>query len=115
MDEPCSALDAEGIERIEELIDGLREKYTILIVTHNMAQARRASHECIFMLMGRIVEHDATLECSSRRAKKKRKCTLPAATDNMRRGIAGVPLLACPAVQGAAVQHCWTSQQWHPM
>jgi len=62
MDEPCSALDAEGIERIEELIDRLREKYTILIVTHNMAQARRASQECIFMLMGRIIEHGSTLE-----------------------------------------------------
>jgi phosphate transport system ATP-binding protein len=62
MDEPCSALDTEGIERIEELIDGLREKFTIVIVTHNMAQARRASHECIFMLMGRIVEHASTLE-----------------------------------------------------
>jgi phosphate transport system ATP-binding protein len=61
MDEPCSALDAEGIERIEDLIDELREKYTILIVTHNMAQARRASNECIFMLMGRIIEHDQTL------------------------------------------------------
>ncbi|MGQ9575904.1 MAG: phosphate ABC transporter ATP-binding protein [Thermoguttaceae bacterium] len=62
MDEPCSALDAEGIERIEELIDGLRHQYTILMVTHNMAQARRASHECIFMLMGRIIEHASTLE-----------------------------------------------------
>jgi phosphate transport system ATP-binding protein len=61
MDEPCSALDAEGIERIEDLIQALREKYTILIVTHNMAQARRASDECIFMLLGRIVEHDQTL------------------------------------------------------
>jgi phosphate transport system ATP-binding protein len=62
MDEPCSALDAQGIERIEDLIDELREKFTIVIVTHNMAQARRASHECIFMLMGRIIEHAATLE-----------------------------------------------------
>jgi phosphate transport system ATP-binding protein len=62
MDEPCSALDAEGIERIEELVDGLREKYTIVMVTHNMGQARRASHECIFMLMGRIVEHASTLD-----------------------------------------------------
>ncbi|MBN1396385.1 MAG: phosphate ABC transporter ATP-binding protein [Pirellulales bacterium] len=62
MDEPCSALDAEGIERIEDLIDELREKYTIVMVTHNMAQARRASHECIFMLMGRIVEHGPTLD-----------------------------------------------------
>ncbi len=61
MDEPCSALDAEGIERIETLIQGLRESYTFLIVTHNMAQARRASDECIFMLLGRIVEHDKTL------------------------------------------------------
>ena len=61
MDEPCSALDAEGIERIEMLIQQLREKYTILIVTHNMAQARRASEECIFMLLGRIIEHDKTL------------------------------------------------------
>jgi phosphate transport system ATP-binding protein len=62
MDEPCSALDAEGIERIEDLIDGLREKFTIVMVTHNMAQARRSSHECIFMLMGRIVEHGPTLD-----------------------------------------------------
>jgi len=62
MDEPCSALDAGGIERIEELIDGLREQYTIVMVTHNMGQARRASHECIFMLMGRIVEHGSTLD-----------------------------------------------------
>ncbi len=62
MDEPCSALDTAGIERIEDLIDGLREKYTIVMVTHNMGQARRASHECIFMLMGRIVEHASTLE-----------------------------------------------------
>jgi phosphate transport system ATP-binding protein len=61
MDEPCSALDAEGIERIETLIQDLRESYTILIVTHNMAQARRASDECIFMLLGRIIEHDRTL------------------------------------------------------
>jgi phosphate transport system ATP-binding protein len=62
MDEPCSALDAEGIERIEELIDGLRSQYTILMVTHNMGQARRASHECIFMLMGKLIEHGSTLD-----------------------------------------------------
>ena len=62
MDEPCSALDAEGIERVEELISGLRERYTILIVTHNMAQARRATDECIYMLLGKIIEHAATSE-----------------------------------------------------
>ncbi len=62
MDEPCSALDAEGVERIEELVDQLREKFTIVMVTHNMGQARRISEECIFMLLGRIVEHGPTLE-----------------------------------------------------
>jgi phosphate transport system ATP-binding protein len=62
MDEPCSALDAEGIERIEALIEQLRRAYTIVIVTHNMGQARRASHECIFMLMGEIIEHASTLD-----------------------------------------------------
>jgi phosphate transport system ATP-binding protein len=60
MDEPCSALDPEGTEAVEELIWELRGKYTILIVTHNMAQARRASEECIFMLLGKVIEHTAT-------------------------------------------------------
>ena len=60
MDEPCSALDPNGTEAVEELIWELRGEYTILIVTHNMAQARRASEECVFMLMGRVVEHTAT-------------------------------------------------------
>lgn len=62
MDEPCSALDAEGTERIEDLIALLSEQFTIVIVTHNMGQARRVSHECIFMLMGRIIEHAPTLD-----------------------------------------------------
>jgi phosphate transport system ATP-binding protein len=62
MDEPCSALDPKGTEAVEELIWELRGKYTILIVTHNMAQARRASEECIFMLMGKVVEHGDTGE-----------------------------------------------------
>ncbi len=62
MDEPCSALDAEGTEKIESLLETLREKYTVVIVTHNMAQARRASDECIFMLLGEVVEHGPTSE-----------------------------------------------------
>jgi phosphate transport system ATP-binding protein len=62
MDEPCSALDVEGTKAIEELMWGLAGKYTIVIVTHNMAQARRASHECIFMLMGEFIEHSRTEE-----------------------------------------------------
>ena len=60
MDEPCSALDVEGARAIEELMFGLRGHYTILIVTHNMAQARRASDECIFMLLGEMIEHRRT-------------------------------------------------------
>ena len=60
MDEPCSALDPKGTEAVEELIWDLRGEYTILIVTHNMAQARRASEECVFMLMGKVIEHAET-------------------------------------------------------
>jgi len=60
MDEPCSALDAEGTERVETLLGKLKEKFTIVIVTHNMAQARRVSDECIFMLLGEIIEHADT-------------------------------------------------------
>jgi phosphate transport system ATP-binding protein len=60
MDEPCSALDVEGTRGIEELLFGLKGRYTILIVTHNMAQARRASDECIFMLLGKMIEHNRT-------------------------------------------------------
>jgi phosphate transport system ATP-binding protein len=60
MDEPCSALDPTATQRIEELIRALAGRYTILIVTHNMAQARRISDECVFMLLGKVVEHDRT-------------------------------------------------------
>lgn len=60
MDEPCSALDPEGTEAVEELIWQLRGDYTILMVTHNMAQARRASDETAFMLNGKLVEHTRT-------------------------------------------------------
>jgi len=60
MDEPCSALDVNGTRAIEELMFTLKGRYTIVIVTHNMAQARRASDECMFMLMGELVEHTRT-------------------------------------------------------
>ncbi len=60
MDEPCSALDPKRTEAVEELIWELRGQYSILIVTHNMAQARRASEECVFMLMGKVIEHSST-------------------------------------------------------
>jgi phosphate transport system ATP-binding protein len=60
MDEPCSTLDSEATLGIEELMLTLAERYTLLIVTHNMAQARRVSQECAFMLLGEVVEHART-------------------------------------------------------
>lgn len=60
MDEPASALDVEGTRAIEELMFELRGRYTIVVVTHNMAQARRASDECVFMLLGKVIEHSRT-------------------------------------------------------
>jgi phosphate transport system ATP-binding protein len=60
MDEPCSALDPEATSAVEDLIWDLRGNYSILIVTHNMAQARRASDECVFMLLGKVIEHSPT-------------------------------------------------------
>ena len=60
MDEPCSALDVEATTAVEELMRTLAGQYTIVIVTHNMAQARRISDDCIFMLLGDIVEQART-------------------------------------------------------
>jgi phosphate transport system ATP-binding protein len=62
MDEPCSALDAAGTAAIEQLMATLRQTYTLVVVTHNMAQARRASDDCIFMLLGEAVEQQPTLD-----------------------------------------------------
>jgi phosphate transport system ATP-binding protein len=62
MDEPCSALDVNGTRAIEELMFALKGRYTIVIVTHNMAQARRASDECLFMLLGELIEHSPTTD-----------------------------------------------------
>lgn len=56
MDEPCSALDPIATARIEELIDELRERYCIVIVTHSMAQAARVSQRTAFFHLGRLVE-----------------------------------------------------------
>jgi phosphate transport system ATP-binding protein len=62
MDEPCSALDVEGTRAIEDLMAEMRGRYTFVVVTHSMAQARRVSDECIFMLLGESVEHRRTAE-----------------------------------------------------
>jgi phosphate transport system ATP-binding protein len=60
MDEPCSALDPIATGKIEDLIDELRGKYTIVIVTHNMQQAARVSDNTAFMYLGKIVEYGKT-------------------------------------------------------
>jgi len=60
MDEPCSALDPISTARIEELIEELRERYTVVIVTHNMQQAARVSDRTAFLLNGQLVEVDGT-------------------------------------------------------
>jgi phosphate transport system ATP-binding protein len=60
MDEPTSALDPIATDRIENLIDELRGKYTIMIVTHNMQQAARVSDRTAFMYMGELIEIDDT-------------------------------------------------------
>jgi phosphate transport system ATP-binding protein len=60
MDEPCSALDPIATTKIEALIHELREKYTIVIVTHSMQQAARVSDYTAFMYLGRLVEFGAT-------------------------------------------------------
>src|SRR5687767_13838930 len=60
MDEPCSALDPIATARIEELIDELRENYTIIIITHSMQQAARVSQKTAFFHLGLLVEWDAT-------------------------------------------------------
>jgi len=60
MDEPCSALDPVATARIEDLIDELKEQYTIVIVTHNMQQAQRASDHTVFFMLGEVIEGGKT-------------------------------------------------------
>ena len=66
MDEPTSALDPGSTMRIEELMSELKEKYTVVIVTHNMQQAARISDETAFFLLGEIIEKGPTEEIFSR-------------------------------------------------
>ena len=62
MDEPCSALDPISTLRIEELMQDLRRDFTIVIVTHNMQQARRCSDHTAFFYLGKLVEFNPTLK-----------------------------------------------------
>jgi phosphate transport system ATP-binding protein len=60
LDEPCSALDPIATAKIEELIQGLKESYTMVIVTHNTAQAARVSDHTAFLYLGELIEYDIT-------------------------------------------------------
>ena len=70
LDEPCSALDPISTARIEELIDELKGRYTIAIVTHNMQQAARVSDHTAFMYLGELIEFDETRKIFTSPAKK---------------------------------------------
>ena len=59
-DEPCSAIDPIATAKIEDLIHKLKEKYTVVIVTHNMQQAARVSDYTAFMMLGELIEYDET-------------------------------------------------------
>lgn len=71
MDEPCSALDPQATARIEELMRELKQKFTIIIVTHNMQQAARVSDETGFMLLGELVEFGKTDDIFTKPADKR--------------------------------------------
>jgi phosphate transport system ATP-binding protein len=66
MDEPASALDPIATAKIEELIDELKEQYTIVIVTHNMQQAIRVSDNTAFFYLGELIEHGKTQQVFTR-------------------------------------------------
>jgi phosphate transport system ATP-binding protein len=70
MDEPASALDPIATAKIEELIDELKERYTIVIVTHNMQQAIRVSDDTAFLYMGELIERGTTEQLFTRPAKR---------------------------------------------
>ena len=71
MDEPCSALDPIATAHIEELIDELRENFTIVIVTHNMQQASRVSHRTAFFFEGNLIEYGPTTGIFTNPSEKK--------------------------------------------
>ena len=60
LDEPCSALDTKSTANIEELMQELKQKYTLIIVTHNMQQAARISDDTGYMFLGKLIEFDRT-------------------------------------------------------
>ena len=85
LDEPASALDPISTLKIEELINELKEKYTIVIVTHNMQQAARVSDYTAFMYMGELIEMGTTSELFTNPKRNRQKITLPAGMVNQER------------------------------
>jgi phosphate transport system ATP-binding protein len=71
MDEPCSALDPIATSHIEDLIDELKQEYTVIIVTHNMQQAARVSDYTAFLYLGELIEFDETNKMFTAPSKKK--------------------------------------------
>jgi phosphate transport system ATP-binding protein len=70
MDEPCSALDPIATAKIEDLIDKLKKRYTVIIVTHNMQQAARVSDHTGFFYLGKLIEFDETKQIFEKPAEK---------------------------------------------
>jgi phosphate transport system ATP-binding protein len=70
MDEPCSALDPIATSHIEDLIDQLKQDYTVIIVTHNMQQAARVSDFTAFLYLGELIEFDVTNKIFTAPSKK---------------------------------------------
>ena len=82
LDEPTSALDPFSTEAVEELMRNLSPALTLIVVTHNLAQARRVSHMTMFLFEGKLIEHGPTEEIFERpRARR-----LPSATSAARSG-----------------------------
>src|SRR6476660_8623664 len=71
MDEPCSALDPIATAKVEELMDALKERFTIVIVTHNMQQATRCSNMTAFFYLGELIEFDRTEKIFSKPSQQK--------------------------------------------
>ena len=71
MDEPTSALDPISTLKIEELMQDLKQRYTVVVVTHNMQQAARVSDETAFFLLGELVEVDETMNIFGRPSDKR--------------------------------------------
>src|SRR5262249_38706967 len=83
MDEPCSALDPHATRRIEEHIADLRTEYPVVVVTHNLGQARRISDQPLILTEGRVVEGGPPIGFSRRRRASSRAISCPAGSGDV--------------------------------